>query len=41
MNFVVEFYKRPDGIKPVAEFIKSLETKMKAKVVANLHLLEE
>ena len=41
MNFVVDFYKRPDGIKPVAEFIKTLDTKMKAKVVANLHLLEE
>ena len=32
MNFVVEFYKRPDGIKPVADFIKTLEMKMKAKV---------
>ena len=41
MSFTVDFYKRPDGTKPVAEFIKSLDTKMRAKVVANLTLLEE
>ena len=40
-NFSVDFYKLQNGIKPVGEFIKSLDIKMKAKVVANLHLLEE
>ena len=40
-NFKVDFYKETDGSKPVGAFIKSLDIKMKAKVVANLHLLEE
>ena len=40
-NFIVDFYKEADGSKPLAEFIKSLDMKMKAKVVANLHILEE
>ncbi|SNU07693.1 Phage-related protein [Lachnospiraceae bacterium] len=40
-NFVVDFYKEADGSKPLGEFIKNLNVKMKAKVVANLHLLEE
>ncbi len=40
-NFKVDFYKDVDGNKPLGAFIKSLELKMKAKVVANLHLLEE
>ena len=40
-NFIVDFYKEADGSKPLSGFIKSLNTKMKAKVVANLHLLEE
>lgn len=40
-NFVVDFYKKEDGSKPLGEFIKSLDVKMKAKVVGNLHLLEE
>ena len=40
-GFRVDFYKREDGSKPVGEFIKSLELKMKAKVVAGLQLLEE
>ena len=40
-NFIVDFYKEADGNKPLSLFIKSLNTKMKAKVVANLHLLEE
>ena len=31
MNFVVDFYKRPDGIKPVAEFIKTLDTKRRRR----------
>ncbi len=41
MNFKVDFYKDSKGNKPLGEFIKSLDLKMKAKVVANLHLLEE
>jgi len=40
-NFKVDFYKEEDGTKPVGQFIRSLEIKMKAKVVGNLHLLEE
>ena len=40
-NFIVDFYKEADGSKPLSGFIKSLNTKMKAKVVANLQLLEE
>lgn len=39
--FNVEFYKEEDGTKPVGEFIRTLNVKMKAKVVANMHLLEE
>lgn len=40
-RFKVDFYKEADGSKPLGTFIKSLDLKMKAKVVANLHLLEE
>ncbi|WP_330376228.1 type II toxin-antitoxin system RelE/ParE family toxin [Butyrivibrio sp. AE3004] len=40
-NFTVDFYRESDGKKPVGVFIRSLDIKMKAKVVANLHLLEE
>ena len=40
-QFKVDFYKEVDGSKPLGAFIRSLDTKMKAKVVANLHLLEE
>ena len=40
-NFTVDFYKDPDGSKPLGLFIRQLDLKMKAKVVANLHLLEE
>ncbi len=40
-NFKVDFYKKDDGTKPVGQFIRSLDLKMKAKVVANMHLLEE
>ena len=39
--FTVDFYKEKDGSKPLGTFIKSLDLKMRAKVVANLHLLEE
>ena len=40
-NFEVDFYRMENGSKPVATFIRSLDLKMKAKVVANLHILEE
>ena len=40
-NFSVDFFKEDDGTKPVGIFIKSLNVKMKAKVVSDLHLLEE
>ena len=40
-NFSVDFFKEDDGTKPVGIFIKSLNVKMKAKVVADLNLLEE
>ena len=39
--YKVDFYKDKDGRKPLGEFIKSLDIKMKAKVVSNLNLLEE
>ncbi|MGN8739508.1 type II toxin-antitoxin system RelE/ParE family toxin [Bilifractor sp. HCP3S3_D3] len=38
--FSVNFYREEDGSKPVGEFIRSLDTKMKAKVVSDLHRLE-
>lgn len=40
-EFKVDFYKKEDGTKPVGQFVRSLDIKMKAKVVANMHLLEE
>ena len=41
MGFQVDFYKEQDGSKPLGAFINSLDLKMKAKVVADLHILEE
>ena len=32
-KFKVDFYKKEDGTKPVGQFIRSLDIKMKAKVV--------
>jgi len=40
-DFSVDFFREDDGTKPVGVFIKTLDVKMKAKVVADLHLLEE
>jgi phage-related protein len=37
----VNFYRDSNGSKPVGLFIRTLDNKMKAKVVANLQLLEE
>ena len=39
--FTVDFYQEQDGTKPVGQFIKSLPVQMKAKVIGDLHLLEE
>ena len=38
--FSVNFYREEDGSKPVGEFIRALDVKMKAKVVSDLHRLE-
>lgn len=40
-QYKVDFYKEADGKKPLGTFIKSLDIRMKAKVVASLSLLEE
>lgn len=38
--FDVNFFKEEDGTKPVGQFIRTLDVKMKAKVVSDLHKLE-
>ncbi len=38
--FSVNFYKHPDGSKPVGQFIRALDVKLRAKVVSDLHRLE-
>ena len=38
--FSVDFYREEDGSKPVGDFIRTLDVKMKAKVVSDLHRLE-
>lgn len=38
--FDVIFYSDKDGDKPVRDFIKSLDVKLRAKVVSDLHRLE-
>ena len=40
-KFRTIFYREEDGTKPLGNFIKSLRKELKAKVVADLHLLEE
>ena len=37
----LSFYKKTDGTKPAGEFIKSLPTDLKAKVVRDIDLLEK
>lgn len=39
--FDVEFYRRPDGSKPVEEFLDSLDAKMRAKALYGISILEE
>ncbi len=36
----VEFYNLPDGSEPAKEFLKSLDPKMKAKMLRTIELLE-
>ena len=40
-RFKTVFYKDEKGNKPLGEFIKSLRPSLRAKVVGDLHLLEE
>ena len=40
-NFQVEFYTKENGEKPAKEFILSLDTKMRAKLVKLIELFEE
>ena len=39
--FTIELYELPNGKKPVAEFIKSLDTKMRVKSIDSISILEE
>lgn len=39
-EFTINFYRDHDGSKPVGDFIRSLDVKIKAKVVSDLHILE-
>lgn len=39
--FDVEFYRLPDGTKPVEKFLDSLSAKMRAKAVYSISILEE
>ncbi len=40
-KFKVEFYTKDNGEKPAKDFILSLNTKMKAKVLGIIDVLEE
>ena len=39
--FEIEFYQLPNGTKPAEEFLDSLDTKMRAKALHSLSILEE
>jgi len=39
--FDVEYYKLPNGEKPVEQFINSLDTKMRAKTLGSIDILAE
>lgn len=41
MQFEVIFYETRDGAKPVEKFLLSLETRMRAKLVGMMEILEE
>lgn len=40
MEYIIEFYSTEDGKEPAREFIESLDTKMIAKVIRIIDLLE-
>ena len=40
-RYEVVFYDRPDGTEPAKVFLLSLDTKMRAKMVKEIQLLEE
>ena len=39
--FDIEFYRLPNGIAPVEEFLDSLNVKMRSKAIYSLSILEE
>jgi hypothetical protein len=39
--FDLEYYERPDGERPVAQFIDGLDVKMRVKAFAVLEILAE
>ena len=41
MAFEIEFYSNEDGREPVADFLDSLDTKMSAKLIGLMEILEE
>ena len=41
MQFMVAFYEKSDGTKPAAEFLQSLDNKMRAKMLRTIGLLQE
>lgn len=40
-EYEIEFYDRPDGTEPAKDFILSLDTKMRAKVLRTIGLLRD
>jgi phage-related protein len=40
-NFEIEFYQKSDGSCPIKEFLNSLNTKMRAKLLRTVMLLEK
>lgn len=41
MKFEVEFYETMSGVQPAKEFLKSLDVKMRAKMVSTIAILQE
>jgi phage-related protein len=40
-RFEINFYELPNGLRPVEEFLDSLEVKMRVKAIHSLEILEE
>lgn len=40
-RFEIDFYELPNGLRPVEEFLNSLEVKMRVKAINSLEILEE